>query len=253
VSAPIDSSVNLAIDQVVDSADGQNTIVVQARNWVWNAGTLSWQRETQPGGGGGGLVTIGDGTHSPVAVKPASTAPVATDLALVVAISPNSDAQVQGDVASGAANSGNPLQDGGLASVGTAPTAVSSGQRVAMQLDKFGRVVVQVGAPLDRQEQNALILNNTTASTQVFAAGGGVLRHAITHIHVSNTSGVACRIDVLDGSTLLWSDEAAAAGGGAGEDFTALPLLGSAATALNVQCSVGVSDIRVTIVGYQTP
>lgn len=42
------------------------------------------------GGGGGGLVTIGDGITSPVAVKPASTSPLATDNSLVMTISPNS-------------------------------------------------------------------------------------------------------------------------------------------------------------------
>lgn len=48
------------------------------------AGTLA------PAGGSGATMLIGDGTTSPVAVKPASTAPVATDKALVTTLSPNS-------------------------------------------------------------------------------------------------------------------------------------------------------------------
>lgn len=35
---------------------------VQSLNWVWDAGTLDWVPETQPGGGGGGgAVTVADG------------------------------------------------------------------------------------------------------------------------------------------------------------------------------------------------
>lgn len=64
------------------SPDGAQYVVLTD-----GAGTLS---PASGGGGGGGLVTIGDGTTSPVVVTPASTAPAATDKALVVAISPNS-------------------------------------------------------------------------------------------------------------------------------------------------------------------
>jgi len=55
---------------------------------------------------------ITDGTTGPVAVKPASTATVATDKAFVVGLSPNSN-QVQGVAAEGAALSGSPVRIGG--------------------------------------------------------------------------------------------------------------------------------------------
>ena len=234
-------------------------------------------------------IQVTDHVNGPAAVKPASTAAAAADPAMVVAISPNNAVAVtesgtwavelnsggslvgqttmsasvpvtiasdqsalkaQGTVASGVAASGNPLQDGGVASVATAPTAVSSGQMVALQLDKFGRNVVQQHAPLDRQEQAFLTLT-TTARTSVFSAGSGSNRHAVTHIHVSNTSATPVLVQIQDGSTNLWDTYAAAGGGGAEADFS-LPLLGTAATALNVQLGAAVTDVRVTVVGYQT-
>lgn len=105
-------------------------------------------------------------------------------------------------------------------------------------------------APASTQEQAALTLTTTT-STALFAAAGAGIRHAVTHIHVSNTSASTVRVDILDGSTVIWSTYAAASGGGAEADFS-LPLLGTAATALNAQSSAAVTDVRVSAVGYQT-
>lgn len=51
---------------------------VDAQNWVWDVGTLSWVMETQPtGGGGGGAVTIADGAD--VAEGSTTDAAVITD------------------------------------------------------------------------------------------------------------------------------------------------------------------------------
>ena len=82
---------------------------------VYNSGTVtvSYQQRPQISGvpvqamqggpsinGLGWWTRIGDGTNGPVAVRPASTAPAATDPALVVAISPNSAGVAASAVAS---------------------------------------------------------------------------------------------------------------------------------------------------------
>ncbi len=113
------------------------------------------------------------------AIKAGTTAPTAADAALVVAISPNSvnangqatmansapvviasnqsSIPVAGDVASGSADSGNPVKLGAVGHT-TAPTAVGDGQRVNLVADKVGRLQV-VGAP------RSLLGNQTTALT----------------------------------------------------------------------------------------
>jgi hypothetical protein len=173
-------------------------------------------------GAGGGLKVDGSGTALPVAAA--------------------------GDVASGVANSGNPLQAGGRAATAR-PAAVTDAQRVSGFFDKFGRTIVAPW-PLDLQEQAAITIAASVASTALFAAGGAGVRHAVTHIHVSNTSATALRVDILDGATVIWSTYVAASGGGAEADFS-VPLIGTANTALNAQCGTSVTDVRITAVGYQ--
>ncbi len=216
---------------------------------------------------------VTDGTHGPAAVKAASTAAVAADPSLVVALSPNSPLptganvigavtqsgtwtvqqgtppwSVQGDAASGVAVAGNPLLQGGRAATAL-PTAVSDGQAVAAQMDSLGRTVT-TRIPTALQLQNGNTTLTTTSSTQLIAAQAAGVRIAVTHIHVSNTSATGVRVDILDGSTVIWSDFVAPSGGGAGEDF-GIALLGSAATALNAQLSAAVTDVRVSVVAHQ--
>jgi hypothetical protein len=57
---------------------------------------------------------ITDGINGPVSVKPASTSAAITDVSLVVAISPNSIAYVQGAIANNKSFTGNPLVTGGV-------------------------------------------------------------------------------------------------------------------------------------------
>lgn len=78
--------------------------------------TATFVQAAISGGGGGGTVTqgnagtnaaawwvrIGDTTNGPVAVKPASTAATGTDVALVVAVSPNNTVTVTGTVTANA-------------------------------------------------------------------------------------------------------------------------------------------------------
>ena len=85
---------------------------------------------------------VTDGTHAAAATKAASTAAIATDPALVVAVSPNNVVTVQGGIASGATQTSNPLPDGGRAETAE-PTAVTDGQAVAAAYTSLGKAVVQ--------------------------------------------------------------------------------------------------------------
>jgi hypothetical protein len=98
-----------------------------------------------------------------MAVKAASTAPIATDPAAVVSISPNSaplpvtgpvavtqataanlNAQVVGNVASGGADSGNPVKVGGKYNL--VPITLADGQRGDVQLDANGYLKISIAA-----------------------------------------------------------------------------------------------------------
>lgn len=89
-----------------------------------------------------------------------------------------------------------------------------------------------------------------TSSTQVKAAVTG-LKIYVKSIMVSNMNAtVATRVDILAGSTVIWTGPAAAAGGGYQVTFDGLGIPCAAATAINAQCGTTSATVRVSIYGY---
>jgi hypothetical protein len=145
--------------------------------------------QTSSGGGGGGSVTQGtspwvgsitDGTNGPVAVKPASTAPLATDKALVVAISPNSPlAPAVSNAGSGVATTSTNMPTVGYNYVfnGTTWDQLSSltlGSKHAPTIaivDASGNQITSFGTAWS----NSNLIGNTTFGSTVTAWGGGTL------------------------------------------------------------------------------
>jgi hypothetical protein len=108
-------------------------------------------------------VRITDATNGPAAVKAASTAPVAADPALVVAISPNTPA-LNVNVVS-AAEAGTPKTDD-RASSSLAPTASATLQFTPLTNAKFGRLTsIQVSAECSYKVQ--IVYNNGTTQDAI--------------------------------------------------------------------------------------
>jgi hypothetical protein len=198
------------------------------------------------------LATINQGGNSAV-VKAASTAAAAADPSLVVNISPNSPAMamtqsgnwlVQGTVASGTTDSGNPVEIGGLAKT-TNPTAVTDGQRVAATFDKQGKMVV-VGALRQLKGRQVTTLTTTTL-TAITAAGGAGVFIDLYALIVTNTSATSTSITITDGTTTIMT---LACPAGDTRGFTvavdsAIPQT-TAANAWQGQLAAGVSSISIT-------
>lgn len=106
-------------------------------------------------------------------------------------------ATVAGDVASGSANSGNPLQDGGRAATAL-PTAVADGQRVGLMLDKFGRIVTAANGDRNLITQNEVTLTASTSETTILTAGGSGVFLDVTFAKCSNSSSTASVISFRD-------------------------------------------------------
>jgi hypothetical protein len=96
----------------------------------------------------------------------------------------------------------------------------------------------------------AAVTSAISPGTPILPAAGSGIKWAITHIHASNTSANAVRLDINNGTTTLWSVQLPS-GATQAEDF-GVPLLGSANTDINALLSTSVTDVRVTLVGYQT-
>lgn len=102
---------------------------------------------------------------------------------------------VSGDVASGVADSGNPVKIGGIART-TNPTAVGNGERVGFIADKLGKQVV-VGSIRDLKTQQQTTITSSTAETTVLTAVASTFLD-VYGVIVTNTSGTACDVTFKD-------------------------------------------------------
>lgn len=140
---------------------------------------------------------------------------------LTVDLGVNND--IQGDVADDAADTGNPVKEGGVARTGLR-TPVADGDRVDASYDKEGRKVTAPHGIRENEVRNEITLTNTT-ETEVLAAGGAGVFLDVTGILVSNTSNTTLRVllrDVLSGTVVI--SPPAASGGGGSAPLMLVPL-----------------------------
>ena len=172
--------VTISTDDVVPASQS-GTWTVQPGN---TANTTPW------------LSKLSDGTNA-VAVKASSTAPAATDPALVVSISPNS---VNSNGAATAANSAPVVManDTGLLAVAhtAAPTAKTDGQAVPFIADKVGKLIA-VGSIRDLKGNQFTTITSSTAETTVVTAVASTFLDVYGCI-IENTSGTACKVTFKD-------------------------------------------------------
>lgn len=126
------------------------------------------------------------------------------------------------------------------------PTS-AAGDYGSFAIDAEGKQVVIPYAGMEVSWQTPLTISNTTSTAIKNAAAAGI-RNYLTDISISNTSATAVRVDILDNVTLLrsfWVE-----GGKTVTHAFSMPLRGSAATAMNVQASAAVTDLRIGGNGY---
>lgn len=109
-------------------------------------------------------------------------------------------ANVAGDVAHDAADSGAPVKVGAVGRT-THPAAVADGDRVNLYADTLGRLVTCPWAPLELIGDNRVVLSSTTETQLVATGGAGIKRHLMGLI-ISNESGTEVRVDIADGAAV---------------------------------------------------
>lgn len=220
------------------------------------------------------LVGISDGT-STAAVKAASTAAIATDKSVVVAISPNifgnavmasslpvtiasnqSSIPVAATIsgtwtvgansATGSAVPANAFYKGGIAATALA-AAATAGNLTGAMMDKFGRQVVVPHTIRDLVGTANITLSATTVETTLIAAAASVFNDLVMVV-VSNTStSTNTRIDFRDatGGTIIFS--LMSIGGAPPVGFAPpVPIPQSAVnTNWTAQCATSTTDIRI--------
>jgi len=216
--------------------------------------------------------------RSPTGVAPvvtaASTAPVATDTALVVAMSPNTqNANGQttmanstpvvlasdqsavavtpaGNVAHDAVDSGNPVKQGGKAVAGASGlTLVAAADRTDSYHGIDGIQYVRPHCGLeDIVTGNAT--NTDGTSTSCIASSGAGVKTYLTSVVLCNTSATAITVDIKDGSTTKVSLPLPA---GSGCVFNPpVPVPGTAATAWSFDPSAAATTVTCSMVGFKS-
>ncbi len=144
--------------------------------------------------------------------------------------------------------------DTGVATFGvripTTPASPTSaaGDYGTFAIDLEGKQVQAPYAGMEQSWQTNPVTLTTTSSTSIKAAAAAGVRNYLTDIDISNTSATATRIDILDNVTIIrsfWVE-----GGKSINRTFSMPLRGTAATQMNVQSSVAVTDVRVSANGY---
>lgn len=189
------------------------------------------------------IVTLEDGTtrNQKLAISAGGAASVAQ------ATASNLNAQVVGELANDAVDSGNPIKVGGLAK-GSVPTAVADADRVNQYHDREGRIIVRPWGAGDWTQVH-FPASNTVATTSK-AAGGANVRHVCTGITAvlagGTTAPAAAQVNVAlrDGATgagtIVWQAVItlpATAGAMNGISRSGLFIRGTANTAMTLEFS----------------
>lgn len=150
-----------------------------------------------------------------------------------------------GNVAHGAADSGNPIKVGCQART-TNRTAEADADRVDCVADKNGQIVVTPMAPRDRVVRSGVITLTTTTETTLIAAGGAGVFRDLTYLKCTNSSATLTRVDLRDATagTVIDSWALAANGGGFNLAFSVPYAQATANNNWTVQLSGAVTDVR---------
>lgn len=156
-----------------------------------------------------------------------------------------------GDVAHDTGDSGNPVKIGAVGRTAN-PTAVTTGDRVNVYADVFGRLVMQPYVPRDLSVHNTITLTDTTETSLIAEAASTF--HDLVWLFLSNSSATQTVVEIRDSSTgtVRLRVTLAASGGGA---QIALPIqLKQAAvnTAWTAKCLTGVSSVYVTAIAIKS-
>jgi hypothetical protein len=154
---------------------------------------------------------------------------------------------VAGNVASGSADSGNPVKMGGQART-TNRTAVTDGQRTDFIADDLGRQIVVMNQVRDLVTQSTTTISTTTETT-VLAAGAAGVFHDLTLLMMTNTGNTATRVDIRDATagTVRFSVWLPAAGGGVVLQ-PPVPITATGAAAnWTAQLSAATTDVRIFV------
>jgi len=154
-----------------------------------------------------------------------------------------------GGAAEDAAAGSSPVMVGGVVRTAVSPITLIAGDAARATMTTGAASVVYNYAVPEVQATANLSLSTTTEQT-IRAAGAAGVRNYLVGLQVYNSAATAVDVIILDGATEIWRQTVNAT---SGREFNfALPLRGTAATALNVNLSAAASSVRVNAQTFQS-
>ena len=186
-------------------------------------------------------------------VKKASTAAVAADSALVVALHPSTVPAVTatGSAAEDAAASTSPVVVGGVVRTALGPATLVAGDAARVTMTSNGSTVTKPYAVPETDWQYATPIASPIANTTAVAlkAANATYRNYVTGFTAYNNSATASIITIQDGSTVIYTDYLAA--NGSIRVTFPTPLRGTVNAAMNVVLNTTATSTFVSAQGYQ--
>lgn len=124
----------------------------------------------------------------------------------------------------------------------------ANGDYIGFMTDAEGKQVVAPYAPSDYYWQTTPFTKTDTTDATVKASAGVGLRNYVTDVTVANTAVTAVLVNIKDGATII-SQFLAPAGQTTSLSF-AVPLKGTAATAVNIAAASAVTSLIINAQGY---
>lgn len=162
--------------------------------------------------------------------------------AVTQATASNLNAQVVGNVGSGATDSGNPVKVGGIVVTGAEAVATNA-QRVNSRHDKVGRPVVRPYQHRERVVKTTFSTTNSTENVLLSGQGSGIFAD-LTNLSLFNSSATTTNVSVrsVSGGTIEMV-LTVPAGGGVVVPFPVPMTQTTANSAWTLQSSTGVSTL----------
>lgn len=159
---------------------------------------------------------------------------------------------VQGASADSSAATGNPVQVSGVVAT-AASAAVSNGSNARLKMTSGRQLVIKDFAEAESDWQTSQDITGT-GSTALKAAGAAGIRNYVTNCQVSGGATVVAQtVSILDGASVIYKANLAAATPLVNLGPFPTPLRGTAATAMNIQFSVGTGTETTNCQGFQAP
>lgn len=165
---------------------------------------------------------------------------------------------VGGTSSNGGAATGNPVLVAGATVINVPAASIANAKAVSLPITSDSQVIVHLhGDPANEwQSTSGVTPLATNNSTTAKAAGTAGIRTYVTDTHVVNTSAtVSTTFSILDGATVIWTTFLPATTAALTEiPITVhfeVPLKGTAATTLNVQCGTTGASVYWNVSGFQ--